>query len=174
MQAIDNIRRDLREASWLKYSDEPFAGAVHNFSKPMAARLKSREYVGPYYWSPAKPGGGRGFYQHSKYLACGDSIFDLRLEDANDHLGHSRLAHINGYYCDPFQESTIQPIIARLPRGRGFLAGWTMGRGMLGNIDLHVYDTPEDAARAAHNMAEHDAAEMHDEDARQQEEDDED
>lgn len=159
MTAIENVRRDLREASWLRWSTAPFAGAVHDFKRPMQERLKAREHVGPYYWTPAAPGGGRGFYQASKGLACdrSGSTFDLRLEVANDHLGDSRLRWIDGYYCDRFESDTLQPIIARLPRGRGFLAGWTMGAGMCACVELDVYATVEEAARAAHDLAERDA-----------------
>lgn len=157
MKAIDNIRRNLREASWLKYSAAPFAGAVHNFSRPLRKRLESREHVGPYYFEPAKPGTGRGFYQASRGLACGDSTFSLRLEWANDHLRGSRIAHINGYYCDDYQDTTLTPIIARLPHSRGFLAGWTMGNNMAASINATIWETAEDAARAAHDLAESDA-----------------
>jgi hypothetical protein len=159
MSAIDNIRRDLNQASYLKYSPVPFAGAIHDFTRTLPERLKRREYTGPYYWNPTQPGKGRGFYQSSKGLYCdkSGSTFDLRLEEANDHLSGTRLAQINGYYCDQHQDETLQPIIARLPHGRGFLAGWTMGRGMFGSIDCDIYETAEEAAYAAHSMAEHDA-----------------
>lgn len=160
-RALQNLRRDLREKSWLKYSAAPFAGAVHDFSVPMAKRLKSREHVGPYYWSPTEPGKGRGFYQSSKGLFCdkSGSTFDLRLEEANDHLRGSRLAQINGYFCDEDGEGdTLKPIVARLPHGRGYLAGWTMGRGMAASLDCScIWDDIEDAARAAHDLAESDA-----------------
>jgi hypothetical protein len=158
MTAIDNIRRDIREASWLRYSAAPFAGAVHNFSCPLRKRLESREYVGPYYFEPAKPGTGRGFYQASRGLACGDGTFSLRLEWANDHLSGSRLSNIDGYFCDPDGDGdTLKPIVARLPHGRGFLAGWTMGNGMAASMDATIWETIEDAARAAHDLADHDA-----------------
>lgn len=164
-QAIDNVRRDLREASYLRYSPMPFAGAVHDFSRPMRQRLESRKHCGPYYWTPTKPGAGRGFYQSSKGLHCdkAGATFDLRLEEANDHLQGSRLSHITGYYCDRDGDGdTLQPIIARLPRGRGYLAGWTMGAGMCAAIDCGIYATPEDAAHAAHSKAEYDAEESRD------------
>lgn len=160
MRPIENIRRDLRDASYLKYSPVPFAGAVHDFSRPLHERLQQREYTGPYYWNPSKPGTGRGFYQSSHGLWCDKrgSTFDLRLEFANEHLGRTRLSHINGYFSDLDGEGdTLQPIIARLPHGRGFLAGWTMGAGMCAAIDSDIHETIEDAARAAHDMAERDA-----------------
>jgi hypothetical protein len=107
---------------------------------------------------------GRGFYQASDGLRCdpNGSTFDLRLESANDHLS-GRLSHTDGYYCDSFQGDTLQPIIARLPHGRGFLAGWTMGRGMCASIDADIYRDAESAAFAAHSKADSDAERSRDE-----------
>lgn len=142
---------------------------LRDLSKPLPQR--HHKHCGPYMWTPAQPGNGRGFYQASRGLHCGDSTFRLRLEYANDVLPrHSRLAGIDGYYTDEFCDQTISPIIARLPRSRGFLAGWTMGGGMLAAVDADIYDTAEDAAQAAHNKAEYDAEEMQRDEARQREE----
>ena len=134
-----------------------------NYARPLADRAKARKSVGPYRWRPSQPGKGRGFYQASgQGLACDarGSTFDLRLELANDHLSGSRRSNINGYYCDAFGDGTLTPIIARLPKGRGFLAGWAMGAGMCASLDADIYETPEEAARAAHSMAESDADDM--------------
>ena len=159
MNAIANIRRDLREASYMRHAAQPFAGPVHDFRKPLRERLARRAYTGPYYWTPTVPGKGRGFYQSQYGLACDQSgsTFDLRLDEANSFLGDSRLRFIRGYHCDQYGDSTLRPIIARLPHGRGFLAGWTMGAGMAACIDPYIYEDAEDAARAAHDLAEHDA-----------------
>lgn len=143
-----------------------------NYRRPLPQRAEARKHVGPYTWEPAKPGTGRGFYQASTALACDPrgSSFNLRLEEANDHLRYSRLSMIQGYYCDDDGSTgTLQPIIARLPRGRGFLAGWTMGRGMAACVDADVYDDPQDAARAAHDMAERDAEKEREHQARENE-----
>lgn len=137
-----------------------FAGAIHDFSKPLKERAEARKFCGPYHWTPCEPGGGRGFYQSSKGLWCdrSGSIFSLRLSYANEHLdSFSRLARIEGYYCDEHGTDTLQPIVARLPHGRGFLAGWTMGPGMIANIELMIWADEREAAIAAHNMAEMDA-----------------
>lgn len=135
---------------------------LHDFSVPMRKRLEMRKVCGPYHWTPATPGKGRGFYMASEGLACAKhgSGFDLRLERANDHLREGRLSRIDGYFCDEgYDGETLQPIIARLPHGRGFLAGWTMGAGMCARLDGFIYENPEAAAKAAHNMAEYDAEE---------------
>lgn len=114
-----------------------------------------RKCCGPYMWTPAQAGidKGRGFYQSSNSLSCGDSTFDLRLELANDHL-QGRVSHIRGYYADSFQDQTVIPIVARLPHGRGFLAGYTYGPGMCAAIDFDIWDNIEDCARDAHRIAE--------------------
>lgn len=123
---------------------------LHDFSQPLAARKASRKYVGPYTWRPAKPGTGRGFY-----MTEGHGGIVLRIEDANDSIpGGNSLRSIDGYYIDSDCHDTLQPIIARLPHGRGYLAGWTMGTGMASSIDAHIWETAEEAAMAAHDEAE--------------------
>jgi hypothetical protein len=128
-----------------------------DYRRPMVERAKARKFCGPYCWRPSKPGNGRGFYQSSKGLfmdRAGSSI-DLRIERANDHLGQSHLADVNGYYCDPYGDGeTLRPIVARLPRSRGCLAGWTMGGGMCASLGGTIYEDIQDAARAAHDDAE--------------------
>lgn len=128
-----------------------------DFRKPIAQR--KRRYTGPYRLTPARPGSGRGFYSSSLDMLSVDpagSSFRLRLDLANDHL-RGRLGQITGYYADSFQDFTFYPIVARLPNRRGFLAGYSAGPGMCAALDATIYATAEDAARAAHNMAEHDA-----------------
>lgn len=133
---------------------------IIDYQRPLNERAKARKVVGPYKWSPSKPMAGRGFYQAQAGL-CMDrtgSTIDLRLEHANGHLEGSRLRYVNGYYCDSdWDGDTLQPIIARLPHGRGYLAGWTMGPGMAASLAADIWADPKDAARAAHGVAERDA-----------------
>jgi hypothetical protein len=137
-------------------------------SGSLAERLKQHKErklgmgCGPYQWTPAQPGTGRGFYQSSRglWMDKAGSTFDLRLEEANAHLGSrgfGSLGSIDGYYTDDQCDQMLQPIVARLPHGRGYLAGWTMGAGMCASLDADVYTDIEDAARAAHHMADRDA-----------------
>lgn len=142
---------------------------VTNFDVPLAQRREMRKHCGPYMWTAqdARKREGVGFYQHSKRLEVDKhgSTFRLRLEEANDHLPvYTKLTRINGYYCDSFQNSTLKPIVARLPHGRGFLAGWTMGNGMYASLETHVWDDIADAARRAHDSAEHAARQMQEDD----------
>ena len=150
---------------------------THAWRRPLRHRLESRKFCGPYRWRPAKPGTGRGFYSSSESALVMDregSPLGLRLKWANDHLSHSRLSAVRGYCCDlDGAGDTLKPIVARLPRGRGFLAGWTMGKGMCGALDAYVWPDATEAARAAHGMAESDAEESaeHQEREREAEED---
>lgn len=127
---------------------------LHDFKTAPAQRAAIRKFCGPYRWRPAQPMTGRGFYMASDGFACAShgAGFDLRLSHANDHLPGCREA--DGYYCDEDGwGETMQPIVARLPKGRGFLAGWTMGAGMCASIDATIYDCERDAAWAAHSIA---------------------
>jgi len=130
-----------------------------DYRRPLAERANARRFCGPYRWRPSQPGKGRGFYQASGALRMdrAGSSFALRLEEANAHLRESRLSHVTGYYCDAWGDETLRPIIARLPRGRGFLAGWTMGAGMCAALDSTIWPDEREAALAAHDMAERDA-----------------
>jgi hypothetical protein len=64
-----------------------------------------------------------------------------------------RLNH-DGWYCDQFQDGTMYGVVARLPRSRGFLAGYSMGPQMSTGFDSTIYETADDAARAADSEAE--------------------
>ena len=42
----------------------------------------------------------------------------------------------------------------RLPHNRGFLAGWSMGEGMISEIEYAIYDDEREAAKVADSLAE--------------------
>lgn len=128
-----------------------------NFTRPLPERAKARKVVGPYRWRPAAPNTGRGFYSGAHWLTVdkAGSSFDLRLEDANDYLTGTRLGRVTGYWADEYGDFVLHPIIARLPHGRGFLAGYTAGAGMCAGLDHVIHATAEDAAIAAHSEAEY-------------------
>lgn len=131
---------------------------LHDYSRPMVARAKSRKSAGPYVWTPSKAGQGRGFYSGQDcQTAAHGAGFRLRLEAANDHLS-GRMSGTIGYFCDVDESGdSLMPIVARLPGGRGFLAGWTMGAGMCGALGPDVWPDAVGAANEAHRMAERDA-----------------
>lgn len=136
-----------------------------DYARPLAERAKMRKRVGPYRWTPrdAKKRHDVGFYMNRRGdgVDRAGSTFDLRILDANDRLpSYSRMQGITGYYCDESGDETLAPIIARLPRGRGFLAGWTMGAGMCAGLETHIYFDAETAAYDAHTIAERVAEDM--------------
>lgn len=121
-----------------------------DYSTPIKERHSGP--CGPYMFTrqPTRTGRCEGF---GGYLGHGEindgSMVRLRIALAGDVV---RLEH-TGWYCDQFQDQTMCGIVARLPRSRGFLAGWTMGVGMCCSFDGRVHETIEEAARAADEEA---------------------
>lgn len=135
--------------SFASFSWPRYVATLPKGSKSQRLERYKRQIVGPYYHAP-KPenaGKGKGFY-------IGDSspIFDLRWKFCDEVEG-SHITH-RGWWADDFQDTKIRGLVFRLPKGRGFLAGWTMGEGMASAIEGEVYDDEIDAARAADDLAE--------------------
>lgn len=117
---------------------------------PLAARKASHgSCCGPYRWrvpQPDKAGKGQGYYAADDDGTPDNAAqFFLRAVD----LPNRRRA---GYTTDD-GFTTYQPVVLRLPRGRGFLAGWTMGKGMASSFDGQIHETVEGAHDAADNEA---------------------
>jgi hypothetical protein len=107
---------------------------------------------------PAQPGDRAfGFYL--------EEFPGLRWKYADDVI---RLNH-RGWFADDCQDTTIRGIVGFLPHGRGFLAGWTMGRQMASQWELCPYETAEEAARIADGIAERTAENERDYQAREEE-----
>lgn len=110
------------------------------------ARAKN-PLTGGYYHAP-KPNtnAGLGFYFKS------DSAPGLRFCGYSDEIlqtGHT------GWFTDPYEQyQKIRGVVFRLPHLRGFLAGWTMGKGMSSELNREIYATEEKAALAADRFAE--------------------
>ncbi len=132
---IDGPRFAFAGFTWPRYLARLERGTL-------ARRLEKRRNgcTGEYYHSP-KPGnrGGIGFYLGS------DSPFTLRYELS----GRSFCAGLE------YGDDSITGIVFRLPRGRGFLAGWTMGENMASTVDYApIFDSADGAMRCADSMAE--------------------
>lgn len=131
-----------------------------DYKRPLAARAKARKVCGPYEWSPSQPGKGRGFYQASDALACDPrgSTFRLRLFSPDSFAECP--ARLDGvYYMADDCGTDFRPILAKLPRSRGWLAGWTMGNGMIASLGATIYSDAREAILAAHGDAEQAASE---------------
>lgn len=130
---------------------------LHGFGPGIATlrdRARMRKTCGPYQWRVSavddrQARKGRGYYagREDGTPSAHDATFYLRACERPAKFAH-------GWFCDEFQDQTISPVVLRLPRGRGFLAGWTMGANMASSIDFDVYDDERSAWFAADSMAE--------------------
>jgi hypothetical protein len=153
---------------------ENFAGTFAGFSFPQTIAMLARgplskrleefkrthgkRVCGPYYRSqPSANPDSAFFYLESDFMPS------LRWEWA-DEVDGSRIKH-RGWYTDDYGlGEKIRGLVMRLPHGRGFLAGWSMGKSMASEIDYTIWDDAIDCARNADRMAERAA-----ENAREQE-----
>lgn len=117
-----------------------------------ARRLELRKFAGSasgYYHKPTPNNQeGIGFYLESGNGAP----FGLRWTWCDEVEG-VRIDH-TGWFCDDYQDTKVRGIVFRLPHGRGFLAGWSMGEHMASSVDFHVYADEASAACAADSIAE--------------------
>lgn len=114
---------------------------------PWRKRLEHmrRPVTGGYYCAPTPNRSGTSFYLESDFMP------DLRWKWADEAC--SRIRH-KGWYSNEYQDETIRGIVMRLPNNRGFLAGWSMGKGMSSFVDYDVFLDEVDAAQCADSMAE--------------------
>lgn len=133
-------------------------------SGPLADRLaaaKKGRICGPYYFTEPAPNSPRvSFYLDDKATAPG---LPWRWADQLpwEWSDNSRMpVRSAGWFIDDCQGETIRGVVFKLPKGRGYLAGWSMGEGMISELDkTAVYDSGDDAAHAADDLA-RDAAEV--------------
>lgn len=111
------------------------------------ANRARRGIAGDYYHAPSPNNRDvRGFYLQ------GCRAYGLRFEFCDEVQG-ARIRH-DGWFCDDDCGDVIRGIVLRLPRGRGFLSGWTMGQGMASAVDYSpIHDNAIDAAYAADESA---------------------
>jgi hypothetical protein len=100
------------------------------------------------YSAAPRPGSREsGFYLDSDFMP------GLRW-DWCDEISESSIHH-TGWFADVCCDTKIRGIVFRLPRGRGFLAGYGLGRNMTATVDYGtVHDSERDAAFTADSKAE--------------------
>ena len=121
-----------------------------DYARPLSERLAARKVCGPYQWLVPAPGPSRGcgYYAADEIGNPGDSMFQLRACDVPSSIDHA------GWFTDEYGDGDkIMPVVFRLPHGRGFLAGWTMGAGMASSVEFDIYDDENEAWRAADSLA---------------------
>ena len=85
------------------------------------------------------------------YLGDGSQPFTrwAWCDEVNNRIHHS------GWFTDEHGDGDkIRGLVVRLPLGRGFLAGWSFGEGMAGELGRLVITDEWEAARIADGMAE--------------------
>ena len=149
--------------------EKEFSFAGFNFPKylwtlpkgPWHKRLEHmrKPVTGGYYGSPKPKATGHMFYLESDFMP------GLRWKWADEIYSRGSLKWWKnpyliphkGWFCDEYQEETIRGLVMRLPNNRGFLAGWSMGKGMSSHVDYDVFLDEVDAAQCADSMAENEA-----------------
>lgn len=154
-----------------------------NYDRPLRKRADMRKVVGPYRWTPSRAYGDRGFYMKSNSLTdreranaefagvrlkpresfeCDDygAGFRLRSVACREFMTSYQRSRITESYSVGDMDDSVTPFVMRLPRNRGFLAGWTLGHGMYATVSREIYRKGEDAAYYAHQLAECQAEEM--------------
>ncbi len=105
---------------------------------------------------------GWGYYHAPRPLESGDNSMSFYLNDHGmpslrwtwcDKVPGVGIKH-TGWCCDVDNYLTIRGIVLRLPKSRGFLAGWSMGESLISNVDYYVFESERDAAHCADSMAE--------------------
>lgn len=133
-----------------EFSFAGFDFPKHVFSLPTGKlNPKQKRYTPGYYHKPTPNNtDGIGFYL-SDSEGMGFALRWKWCDDVADNINHT------GWFCDEYQDSKIRGIVLRLPKNRGFLAGWSMGEGMASELDYTIFDDEIVAAYAADRMAEH-------------------
>jgi hypothetical protein len=105
---------------------------------------------GPYYRDEPKPNSkGMSFYLDSDFMPL------LRWTWCDEVDGVGRSIDHTGWFTNDFCDDKIRGIVMRLPHGRGFLPGWSMGEHMASSLEYDVYDDEVECAYAADQLAEY-------------------
>ena len=140
---------------------------------------KTGSPTGPYYQNEPAPlvpykDHGRMFYLDTAGGRDGDFQPGLRWEWADKVDGVGRAIGHTGWWTEDEGGDKLRGMVFRLPRQRGFLAGYSMGEGMIGEVEYTIYDDELTAAFAADKLAEHAAERSREEWEREQENNDDD
>lgn len=132
-----------------------FSFAGFQFPKFVWDMKKPSKVTGGYYHAP-KPNQNKGafFYLDSDFMP---GLRWQYADEVNSGIGHT------GWFTNSYCDDKIRGIVMRLPRSKGFLAGWTMGDKMASEVDSYIYEDEISASYAADSMAQH-IAELNSED----------
>lgn len=136
---------------------------LRDLSVPLKQRRQRYKDTGPYYFTPGPlitraadvPQTTGGYLNQDGTVIDEGSFVRLRVQAAHD-VEDANIRHSGWFTDDDGSGETMYGIVARLPKGRGFLRGYTMGPQMISGLDRSYIYGPEelrDAAHAADHMA---------------------
>lgn len=142
-----HFSRPAPEFSWAGFDFPKFAWTLPRGSKAKRIQDHKNPVCGPYYCAP-KPNdtGGTSFYLDSDFMP------GLRWQWCDDVT--SSIRHTGWYTSEYGDGDKIRGLVLRLPKSRGFLAGWSMGESMASGVEYTIYATEHEAAIAADGIAE--------------------
>jgi hypothetical protein len=128
-----------------------YVAALPKGSKAKRLERYKAPVCGPYYHAPKPVKGsnhGTIFYLNS------DGMPGMRWAWCDEVEGVGRSINHTGWYTDEHGDGDkIRGVVFTLPKGRGFLAGWSMGESMASGVEYEVYTGELDAAQAADDIA---------------------
>lgn len=146
-----------------QFAGEIFPRPIYLLPKGTHQRRLERVQRKCQYMTAPTPNNSGGFFYHESDFAPG-----LRWQWCDDIAVSIR--H-RGWFCDEHQDETIRGLVFRLPRGRGFLAAWSRGKGMASAVDCETIHTDElSAALSADSWAQNVAEQEREYQAREMEE----
>lgn len=105
-----------------------------------------RRVAGPYHFRSEADSESFSFYLDSDFAPALNWVYC-------DETNEADIKHM-GWYCDDFEQDTIRGIVLTLPNRRGYLAGWTMGEGMITIVERETISDLESACYNADSLAE--------------------
>lgn len=121
---------------------------------PKGLKVRLAEYnnpCGPYYHCPKPLSSDKRTHKRGAYHDDNARVFGMRWQWCDEVC---RSIQHTGWFTDEYGHGEkLRGVVFRLPRGRGFLAGYSMGEGMICDVD-YVYEYEADAAHAADSIAE--------------------
>lgn len=133
------------------FSFPRYLSVLHWTHGPAArlARYKNPSTSGYYTQPTPRDGSSEGFGCYLERDTCAGMRYEWADKVEGVRIGNT------GWYTDEHGDSDlIRGIVVRLPRSRGFLAGWSMGTGMATSLYYDIHETERDAAYAADDLAE--------------------
>lgn len=128
-----------------------FVAVLPKGSKAKRLERYKAPATGPYYHAPKPVDASK---QGTSFYLNSDGMPGLRWEWCDEVEGMGRAINHTGWFTDETGDGDkIRGVVFTLPKGRGFLAGWSMGEGMASGVEYEVFAEESDAAYSADSAA---------------------